>query len=77
MKVRDRATRGSEQSGCLKIPRVGWDFRAFWGLEWEFFALGPTSSPTREVGFSPNSREKWDFLLKPSFIFVFTVYFIC
>ena len=30
---------------------MGWDFRAFWGLEWEFFALGPTLSPTREVGF--------------------------
>ena len=48
--TRDRATRGSEQRGCSKVPRVWVHFGDFWCFEWVFLALGATSSPTRKVG---------------------------
>ena len=69
--VRDRPTRGSEQSGCWKLPRVGWDFSDFWGFTWVFFTFETHSTPTRSVGFSAISLEKWDFLPKTTFFFGF------
>ena len=68
-------TRGSEQSGCWKLPRVGWDFSDFWGFTWVFFTFETHSTPTRSVGFSAISLEKWDFLPKTTFFLDFTCYF--
>ena len=73
--TRDRPTRGSEQSGCWKLPRVGWDFSDFWSFTWVFFTSETHSTPTRSVGFSANSLEKWDFLPKTTFFLDFTCYF--